>query len=351
MKVAFLGDISLNGRYIDYRKKKENPFLNLIPVLQDSDHVIGNLESFVKGDFGENQLKAPRLTTDLQTLDYLKDIRLSVACLANNHAFDHLEDGFYKTLDYLKRSDIECLGAGSSNQEASEPVIIEKNGVRVGLLNFVTHDTNPNIPETAKIHVNFFNLEKVITELSELKRIVDHVVLQLHWGGRLEGGLYPDYDQPSIAKKLIDHGADIIVGHHSHTFQPYERYKGKYIFYSLGNFCFSDFWFNEKYHPLPKRSTITGIVFIDFTKADFSVEVKFFKNNRNSFEKISKEAFVQTQNLIFNYFLRHQPLWNLYYLKHKFLRPLIFFLGRKDVPVSEKVSRIWRSFSRKYLSS
>ena len=126
------------------------------------------------------------------------------------------------------------------------PLIISENGVTIGLLNYVTQDTNPNLPENAGICLNMFDEHKAEQDILSLKPKVDHVVVLLHWGGRVEGGMFPDFDQPGIARQLIDCGADLIIGHHSHTFQPVEVYKGKHIFYSLGNFCFSDFTFEGK---------------------------------------------------------------------------------------------------------
>lgn len=346
MNITFLGDIALIGQYIKLYNRRYDPFKKLNYKFESADYIVGNLESFAKGEKGENLLKAPRLTTTEATLNYLNNIRLEVACLANNHVYDHKEDGYNKTIDFLKENNIKSLGAGATAEEASTSIILKKNSISIGLLNYVTHDTNPNIPLNAAITPNYFNEEKVLSDIKILKPKVDHVILLLHWGGRVEGGLYPDYDQPMIARKLIDQGADLIIGHHSHTFQPYEVYKEKYIFYSLGNFCFSDYWFDGSYMPLPKRRRVTGILNIQFTKSNYEVELNFYHNNIKSFEKIS-EYPLHRQNWIFKNVLNHKSLWNIYFFQLKYIAPIIIFFCRDDISPKEKIYRFLKSLVKR----
>lgn len=346
MKVCFVGDISLNGIYMDYFTEGKNPFKNIAAILQESDYTIGNLESFAKGDDRENLLKAPRLTTTVETLNYLKSINLDVACLANNHVYDHLESGFTKTVAFLDQNGIKHLGADKSKKEASKPLILGESSIKMGLLNYVTYDTNPNLPEDALITPNYFEFEKAVTDIQKLKSKVDHIVLQLHWGGRVEGGLYPDYNQPQIAKQLIDEGADLIIGHHSHTFQPFEIYKGKYIFYSLGNFCFSDYWFEEKYYPLIKRRRVTGILFVTFSQSSYDIGVKFYRNCISHFKAMGDYS-LQNHNRYFRVLQTSKILWSLYFFYHKKIEPFFLFLNRSDINTKEKILKLYRSFQKK----
>lgn len=346
MQVQFLGDISLNGRYIEMYKEGHNPFTALEKILREADFVIGNLESFAKGDEGENHLKRPRLTSTDETLNYLKSINLDVACLANNHVYDHLESGFNKTAQFLDQNEIQHLGAADSEDDASAHVIIEKGNVKIGVLNYVTHDTNPNIPDEAKITPNFFSKQKAKRDIENLKNEVDHVVLSLHWGGRVEGGLFPDYDQPAIARDLIDAGADLIVGHHSHTLQPYEIYKGKCIFYSLGNFCFSDYWFDGKYYPLPKRRRLTPILNLHFAKRGYSSKLSFYRNNINHYDELSDYS-MSIQNWIFLNLIKFKPIWLIYYFHLRNVLPVYHFMIRNDLKLIDKVNRLFLSLIKK----
>ncbi|MEZ5146693.1 MAG: CapA family protein [Bacteroidales bacterium] len=69
-----------------------------------------------------------------------------------------------------------------------------------------------------------------------------------------------------MGRRLIDAGADLIIGHHSHTVQPFEIYKGKYIFYSLGNFVFQIIGLMENFIRCRKERKITNVVDVQFTR-------------------------------------------------------------------------------------
>jgi poly-gamma-glutamate capsule biosynthesis protein CapA/YwtB (metallophosphatase superfamily) len=348
VKILFIGDISLNDNYIDAYKNGLNPFESLEPVLRFSDFVIGNLECMVKGEQGENELKKPRLTTTFETLNYLKNIHLNVACLAQNHVYDHLEDGFLKTTSFLKSNGILHLGAGFTNDEATKPLILKYREIKIAILNYVSHDTNTNLPESAGIFLNIFDVKKVKKDIRYLRSNVNHIVLLLHWGGRVEGGLYPDWDQPKIAHELIDTGADLIIGHHSHTIQPFEVYKGKYVFYSLGNFCFSDYWFNGKLNPMPKRRLITAIISITFNKTEYSIHHDFFRNEKVSFVKLdSYKGKVRRRNMVFKILLSNRPFWYIYYFSLRFILPFFLFSIRKDLSTRQKLHSFFKSVRRK----
>jgi len=347
-KITFLGDISLNDNYISYHKENINPFSNLEPLLLQPDYVVGNLECLVKGDKGENELKKPRLTTTLETLNYLKNINLSVACLAQNHIYDHLESGFIKTTQFLTDHHIQYLGASVHTKEYDHPVILDKNGIKVGLLNYVTKDTNPNPPENIDIYLNMFTIDKALNDIEKLKPLVNHLVLILHWGGRVEGGMYPDWHQPRLAHKLIDAGADIIIGHHSHTFQPFEIYKGKYIFYSLGNFCFSDYTFEGVFNPMPLQRRITSIVEVSFCHETYNVVLHFYRNDGTSFIPLNKYLQqAKSRNNIFKYLFRFKLIWNLYYFHKIYLLPFSLFFERKDLSIDVKFNRLRSSLYKR----
>ncbi|RJP75083.1 MAG: CapA family protein [Desulfobacteraceae bacterium] len=343
VNVAFTGDIIFNNNYIDLYNSGINPFVNLNSVFFDKDFVIGNLECLVKGENGENLLRKPRLHTTLETLNFLKKINISMVSLAQNHIYDQLEDGFKKTIAFLEKNGILWLGAGQTKKEAAQPQIICHKGIKIGFLNYVTEDTHPNLPENANVYLNIFNEQSVYEDIKNLKSSIDHLVLLLHWGGRMEGELFPDFEQPIIAKKLIDAGADLIIGHHSHSFQPFEIYKGKYIFYSLGNFCLSDFVFEGSSFVMPARMKIAGIVFINFLKNNYTVSIEFFKNNLTTYLKIENyRKKLRFQNFIFKHFLCYKMVWKSYYLYIKYINTLIVFLRKKDDTLKGKIILIFK---------
>jgi hypothetical protein len=340
IKISFLGDISLNDKYNDFYDDGLKPFDNIKKSLSQSDFVIGNLECMSIGKDGENLLKQPRLKTNSRTLGYLKDMHISTVTLAHNHIYDNLESGFYETKKKLNQLNISTLGAGSSQKNASEPLIVSKDNIKIAYLNYVDDDTNPNIPKSANIYLNIFNLKKIKEDINEVKKNVDYVICYLHWGGRVEKGLYPDFNQPQIAYEIIDTGADLIIGHHSHTLQPYEVYKGKYIFYSLGNFCFANIDFDGKLYEIDQdKESKSIIVDIDFKKESYAVSIKHIKNENllillDNSDKVEKKY--NNRIKIFNFIKNKKWLWNIYWMKHRHYNPIKFyFFGNNRNPFKQ----------------
>ena len=157
----------------------------------------------------------------------------------------------------------------------------------------------------------------------------------LHWGGRVEEGYYPDFNQPRLARKIIDLGADLIIGGHSHTVQPYEVYKGKSIFYSLGNFCFDDILQDGEVFQIGRyRKRKTIIPTIVFSKDDYSVKIRHAKNTKG-FIKPNNTAFVklkmQWRNLLFKIIKGNRLLWNIYYWHLKKIVPVkMYFIEANE---------------------
>lgn len=346
-QIVFLGDISLNEQYIELYKKGLNPFSRIANELFSSNLVVGNLECMAKGDLGENELKKPRLSTTVDTLDYLTKMNIGMVSLAQNHIYDHLEDGLLKTIQFLKQNDIKFIGASLNKDEVTKYHIQNINDIQFGFLNYVTEDTNPNLPPNANVYLNIFNLDNAIERIRYLKIKVNHVIILLHWGGRVEGGLYPDWNQPKIARKLIDAGADLIIGHHSHTIQPYEIYKGKHIFYSLGNFCFSDFSFEGKDHIMPIRRKNVILPQFSFSKTDYSVKITYWLNQGEQF--IPKPFYkfrMSIRNLLFLTH-RNRAVWNLYFFIHRKINPIVFYFARNDLSLYEKMNNLnWDKIKR-----
>jgi len=341
IRISFLGDISFNNGYNNLYKQKLYPFRNTSEVLKKSAFVIGNLECLSSGNDGDNYLKKPRLQTESATLNLLKTIPVNAVTLANNHIYDNLEDGYKKTLQILKANQIEHFGAGSSREKAEKPLYKTIKGIRFVFLNYVTTDTNINLPANANILPNIFEINKTKKYITYVKKMADFVILLLHCGGAVENGYYPDWEQPRIAREMIDVGADLIIGHHSHTIQPYEKYNGKYIFYSLGNFCFDDIIFeNDFYSRLSKRHKKSIIVHACFNKDEYSIQVIPIYNNNLSIIPLKYMVNLHLRNLIFHIIKRIKLLWKLYFIKLQYFDPIINYLFVQDGSFLTKIFRI-----------
>lgn len=328
--ISFIGDIGLNDNYVKLTSEDNNPFIHIIPHLSSSDLVVGNLECALKGDLGENLLKRPRISTTVNALQYIKSFNLGLASLANNHIYDNLEDGFRKTIGFLDQNNISYLGAGINRKAAKRAFTCTVRDLSFCFLNYITADTHPSLPDNPGISLNEFVLDSCMTDLKNAN-CFDYRIILMHWGGRFEGGLYPDLKQVSLARKLIDNGADLIVGHHSHTLQPYEQYKEKYTFYSLGNFCFSDILFEGKIRKMSSlRERESVIVTVDFKKSGYTFKLIPFRNEKLILHTRKTVKIKLVFRNICWQILKKKSLWMMYQFYFHNIRPVMIQLIRKD---------------------
>ncbi|WP_375239818.1 CapA family protein [Aurantibacter sp.] len=330
MKISFLGDISFNGNYKDIYKSGKFPF-NELDFLKKSDYVIGNLECFSKG-IGENELKSPRLNTSIETYNWLTNLNITHLGLANNHVYDNLSEGFEKSIKKLAELNIKFCGAGLLDEMESF-LDIDKDGIKVRILNFVDKDTNPKLPEDCPLSLAFFEEEKLINSIQKHKVECDFLVLYIHWGGKSENLIYPEKKQIKQSERLLNSGVDLIVGHHSHTIQPSMNFNGKKVYYSLGNFCFSNIKLDDgSYYNLTKRNKEGLILTVDFSKEKLNITEEYFVEQNESGEIILNEALkniYKKESKKFNTLVRlNKEFSNLPIYYNKIIKYPIQFLKR-----------------------
>lgn len=192
-----------------------------LSLFSDYDIVKVNLEGpIVEMDRNLCQQKLYNFQFASTTPNILKSIGVNMVSIANNHSYDCLRVGFESTKNYLSISEIDFVG-GRTLEDSF--IIKNINNKKVA---FVGIDET-----TAPVAVSSF-----YPLVSRLDPESDFVIVFIHWGKEYE--LIEDISQQNIAHKLIDNGADLIIGHHPHVIQPVEIYKNRAIFYSLGNFVF-----------------------------------------------------------------------------------------------------------------
>ena len=202
-----------------------------------------------------------------------------------------------------------------SKEEATKPYLYEEGKHKVCILSYVSEDTNPKLPLDCRVQLNWLNLEKAKSDIEKYKRENYFVVLYNHWGGKYENGYYPEKDLVKTCHELVDVGADLIIGHHSHTLQPQEIYKGKHIFYSLGNFCFSDIYFEGRVKKILNLSRYTEsvIVAVEIKDNGYSCELLPIKNKKlfiiKSPKVLRKFRFRQVN---FEIIKRNNLAWRIY---------------------------------------
>lgn len=218
--VVAVGDIML-GRAVNARMRQNNdflsPFIKTADYIKSADLTFGNLES----PFFDNcptRTDGMVFCADYKAIEGLKFAGLDVLSLNNNHLLNYGKEGLNQTLDLLNQNKIIPV--------YQDPQIITYKNNRLGFLGFNLLLDN--------------NEEKILKSVRELKTKADIVIVSLHWGNEYQAK--PPQSQINLAHKIIDSGADLIIGHHPHVIQPTEEYKGKLILYSLGNFVFDQPW-------------------------------------------------------------------------------------------------------------
>ena len=166
---------------------------------------------------------------------------VDVANLANNHGYDQGPEGILDSLRNVDRAGLVSIGAGADAAEADAPRYVDVKGWRIGLvgvdevLDPLDEVATANKPGTAVGH----DFPRALRAIREAEANADLVVVMIHWGVELD--TQPREYQVQEAHQMIDAGADVIFGGHSHRLQPMDTYEGKPIFYSLGNFVWPHF--------------------------------------------------------------------------------------------------------------
>jgi poly-gamma-glutamate synthesis protein (capsule biosynthesis protein) len=176
--------------------------------------------------------------------DYWQQLGVDVVGLANNHAYDYGEPAFLDTLDTLDSIGIKHVGAGKNLDEAMAPAIFNIDGYKVA---FVAADRSQKSNEIRAAAAGkntpgvlfCFDDALFIQAVKTARESADFVIAIPHWGTEVSTVLEPV--QISLGQKLIDAGADVVVGAHPHILQGMDYYNGKLIAHSLGNF-----WFNTQ---------------------------------------------------------------------------------------------------------
>jgi len=204
------------------------------PPLAEHDIVLGNLECTLPGD-GQTVPTEPRVVSTPEMVRAIASAGFHVVSLANNHTFDCLQAGFHRLRGLLDELGIAWFGAGDDLEQAAAPAILEANGIRVAFLGAADERSGTRVfAGRGQYGVAALDLDRLIGQTRELLADVDHVVISPHWGE--ERFLIPAPEQVEQARRLIDAGASMVLGHHPHVLQGLEIYNGAPIIYSLGNF-------------------------------------------------------------------------------------------------------------------
>lgn len=200
-----------NARGADYF------FQNIRPVLEKDDLSIVNFE----GTLTDSTTRADKkfaFKADPAYAKILSGSSVEAANIANNHSKDYGEKSCTDTQDHLANENIAVFGF-------EKVQIVEIKGVKIGLTGI--YELAEHLGKKKQIQQNIAALKEAGAQI---------IIINFHWG--IEKEYIPNSTQKELAHFAIDEGADLVIGHHPHVLQGIEKYKGKYIAYSLGNFCF-----------------------------------------------------------------------------------------------------------------
>lgn len=247
----------------------------IVEAFRAADYVFTNLE-VVLTTREQAADKLVCLRADPSLASSLVDAGITVASVANNHAADFGLDGLYDTMSALEGADVAHVGGGRDLESAYRPARLVAGATGVAFLGVactlpngcgagparggitpvrvlsrfvvdpVTIDEDPGMAPFVETVAVPEDVDRAVRAVRQAREAADLVVVGLHWGvphgwvARFQSEL-ATYQQP-LAHALIDAGADAVIGHHPHVLHGVEVYRGKPIFYSLGNFVFHSFF-------------------------------------------------------------------------------------------------------------
>lgn len=233
LRLGFVGDIALGKAIwpeID-RHPAEWLFAEVADELAALDHVVGNFEGFAVAPSEEQDVSMGIRTKDVARLAPHFD----AVTLANNHSMDGGRRGLQLSQEALSGAEIDYFGAGLDRGKAERPLISTVKGWRIAHLGACDKSAQEAGP--ARAGTPAFDAARLLSRVEAVKPNADLICVSLH--ADFEFRDLPNPDRISIAHRLIDAGAHLVIQHHPHVPQGWECHNGGVIAYSLGNFVFN----------------------------------------------------------------------------------------------------------------
>ena len=233
------------GDVVNFKAKEDFIDDKLKTLIQDSDISICNFEAPIKcGEMKPIKKPCPHVYQSRESIQYLKNMGFNFVSLANNHIYDYGQEALEETMQELKKFEIDFVGAGVDFKDAYQTKIIDKNGIKIGLLAGCENEFGCLYEKQNRGGYAWLFHYLIEDNIRELKKVCNFVVLVAHAG--VEEIEIPIKEWRDRYRRLCDVGVDVIIGHHPHVPQGYEKYNNSLIFYSLGNFYFDTVGFEDK---------------------------------------------------------------------------------------------------------
>ena len=233
------GAIYVDQRYVNNNYDYTPIYEHIKPFIEDVDVSYINQETILGGR--EIGLESYPLFNSPQEIgDAVYETGFDWVNHATNHTLDMGAVGVERTLDFWdKYPEVKVTGIARNQEEADALTIIEREGVKFGLLSYTYGTNGIPVPEGQDYLVNLIDKDKIEADITRLRSEVDSVLVSMHWG--TEYSFVQDEVQEDLAQFLADLHVDVIVGSHPHVIQPMDYVTGKdgnetLVIYSLGNF-------------------------------------------------------------------------------------------------------------------
>lgn len=226
--VSMVGDCTLgtdvnfdqSTSFDAFYQMKNDPgyfFQNVKDIFNADDLTVANMEGTLTTS-NDRQQKTFAFKGNPSYTEILTQGGVEATNLANNHSHDYGDQSYEDTIQYLEAAGITTFGYDRT-------AVMDVKGIKVGLIGIY------------ELKDGLGRQQQVIDTIQEVKdQGAQVIIVSFHWG--TEKSNIPDDIQKTLAHLAIDQGADLVVGHHPHVLQGIEKYQGKNIVYSLGNFCF-----------------------------------------------------------------------------------------------------------------
>jgi poly-gamma-glutamate capsule biosynthesis protein CapA/YwtB (metallophosphatase superfamily) len=251
------------GDVIVARKDYQQSFAKVADILKAADIAFFNCETPYAESGSPGMAQHGAMAHDPRGMPALLTAGFDVCTLANNHTLDWGVDAVVECRERLEAMGIAVCGAGRNINEARKPAIVERKGVKVAFLGYLSVGPNGSMAEEEKpgctmvrAHTLYEpyeyqpgtppriltwaykeDMEKMVEDIKKAKQQADIVIMTDHWGIHNAPAVIPDYGY-EIGHAAIDAGADLVLGTHPHILKAIEVYKGKVIAHSLANFVF-----------------------------------------------------------------------------------------------------------------
>lgn len=240
LRILFTGDILLD-RYVRQRIERRGIESLFHPstdsMLKRAQLVVGNLECPATTRRTPS-MKRYVFRAEPEWLAALRNHGFTHLNLANNHSVDQGRRGLIDTWANIRAYGMVPLGAGHTMEEAAAPVCIAQSPREVYVVSALRMPLENFMPLGEEFSINQEPIDSLVARVERLRAAKPGavVIVCLHWGA--EHRPHPVPSQRAEAHRLIDAGADCLIGHHTHTLQDEEQYRARNIYYSIGNFIF-----------------------------------------------------------------------------------------------------------------